>query len=144
MGALSWAKGWLANAGITQEVLYQCKPHEKLVPPGKIVYLHFDSGKGTTLADCSPVEAFDELPFSPTALTDHWPGLYEKFLEMAHNSRKHHEAMAGHQHTFISTWFSTPTWCQRCKGFIKNPFSPNGYICSFSSCELKICTACKI
>lgn len=43
-------------------------------------------------------------------------------------------------HNFVETRFHQPTWCEHCKGFIKNPFGKQGFTCSL--CGMKIHYAC--
>jgi len=143
LGAQTYAKKWIEDVGITHPVLRGLKPHEKLHPPGRIIYLYSQNNDKDFFAEESHGHHFDEIPLSSTTLTDHWPGVYETLLFQARNHKAYRNAMSNHVHSFVPTWFSTPTWCGLCNNFISNPMSPNGQMCTKPPCILKVCFTCK-
>ncbi|KAH3766430.1 hypothetical protein Pelo_1713 [Pelomyxa schiedti] len=43
-------------------------------------------------------------------------------------------------HLFEEARFSVPTWCEYCRGFVRNPFGKQGYVCAL--CGMKIHAGC--
>eukprot|EP01126_Amoeba_proteus_P058181 TRINITY_DN7480_c0_g1_i4.p1 TRINITY_DN7480_c0_g1~~TRINITY_DN7480_c0_g1_i4.p1 ORF type:complete len:275 (-),score=46.76 TRINITY_DN7480_c0_g1_i4:144-968(-) len=134
----TWARNHVKSLGITNEVIRSLKPNQKLVPPGRVLYLFGDQ---SVPCQIEAVEAnlFDEIPLSSTLLMDHWPGRYEDFLLLS-KKRVRKFAEGGHVHIFVSKWFPKPTWCEHCGKFIYQVFEASG--CECEVCHYKIHKEC--